>query len=32
MGDLAINHIRFRILEELIPGGDRVISQNENPS
>jgi hypothetical protein len=22
LGDLAINHIRFRILEELIPGGD----------
>ncbi|WP_404785779.1 transglutaminase domain-containing protein [Altericista sp. CCNU0014] len=23
MGDLAINHIRFRILEELVPEGDR---------
>jgi Transglutaminase-like superfamily len=23
MGDLAINHIQFRILEELIPNGDR---------
>jgi transglutaminase-like putative cysteine protease len=32
LGDLAINHIRFRILEELKPGGDRVISQDENPS
>ncbi len=32
MGDLAINHIRFRILEELIPEGDRGISQNENLS
>jgi transglutaminase-like putative cysteine protease len=24
LGDLAINHIRFRILEELIPEGDRA--------
>ncbi len=24
LGDLAINHIRFRILEELIPDGDRA--------
>jgi transglutaminase-like putative cysteine protease len=31
LGDLAINHIRFRILEELVPG-DRVVSQNENLS
>ncbi len=31
LGDLAINHIRFRILEELVPG-DRVASQNENLS
>jgi transglutaminase-like putative cysteine protease len=31
LGDLAINHIRFRILEELIPG-DRELSQNEDPS
>ncbi len=29
LGDLAINHIRFRILEELVPG-DRVASQNKN--
>jgi transglutaminase-like putative cysteine protease len=28
LGDLAINHIRFRILEELVPG-DRVVSQDE---
>jgi hypothetical protein len=28
MSDLAINHIRFRILEELIPGGVNIASQN----
>jgi transglutaminase-like putative cysteine protease len=32
LGDLAINHIRFRILEELKPEDDRTISQNENLS
>jgi transglutaminase-like putative cysteine protease len=31
LGDLAINHIRFRILEELLPG-DRVVSQDKNLS
>ncbi|MGB8701115.1 MAG: transglutaminase domain-containing protein [Thermosynechococcaceae cyanobacterium] len=30
LGDLAINHIRFRILEELIPDGVDVAPRDEN--